>query len=698
MKKAFKVLSKYSPSELFSKLSFRVFSSISDFKWNSYYLKNSITQCQENIKFSDFKVDVPENIIDIEISAFLSAKYIEHKFQILNVNWLTFDYTETIDREGIWLEKILHTNHQKQAKAIWEKIQLINPKYIPINWQLDHVSKFSFKANLTHTQQRQFINTGVEIKHPWELSRLHHLVQLALFAKEDDEKTIKEVVCQMYDFMMTNPPGMGVNWECTMEVGIRISNMLLAFDWIKQKDKSNIIDKNFEDLFTQYVYQHGKYIVNHFEYKKGLTANHYLGNIAGLAFVSSYLAASKEILTWQILSKQEIEKETQLQFFTDGSNFEGSTSYHKLSAEMVVYATAILEKSISARFSKLKSIKSFKTIFGPNLKEKTITNLKVDSIFSSLHYDYIYRISSFIKAYSKTDGSIVQIGDNDSGSFLKLTPAGEFYTYKKLEKNYYNVDGFEGKTWIENNINHSTLSNLISGIFESSLKNKTKSIESSFAKSLINQKETPTIKKALDFTFSEFKLLEHTKTKEIIFSDYNYNSEQNLQLNHFKDFGFISFQSERLFLTIYYGANEKAFSSWGHQHNDKLSFELNINGENIFVDPGTFAYSSNPEMRNKFRSNFSHNNVVINNEEQNLFPDGIWGLFNYFKRVKTKLIAINKNYIILSNTYGSYSHFRKIDLLEDRIVITDTCNHSFEQVFNNTLYSDGYGKLNKSIN
>jgi len=60
----------------------------------------------------------------------------------------------------------------------------------------------------------------------------------------------------------------------------------------------------------------------------------------------------------------------------------------------------------------------------------------------------------------------------------------------------------------------------------------------------------------------------------------------------------------------------------GHCHNDKLSFELSRGGRDIIVDPGSYIYTGDYEMRNIFRGTSSHNTVMIDGKEQNRFIRG----------------------------------------------------------------------------
>lgn len=55
----------------------------------------------------------------------------------------------------------------------------------------------------------------------------------------------------------------------------------------------------------------------------------------------------------------------------------------------------------------------------------------------------------------------------------------------------------------------------------------------------------------------------------------------------------------------------------GHAHNDALSFEWSVGGIEVIVDPGTFAYTSDPEARNQMRSTAAHPTPVVDGEELN---------------------------------------------------------------------------------
>lgn len=59
-----------------------------------------------------------------------------------------------------------------------------------------------------------------------------------------------------------------------------------------------------------------------------------------------------------------------------------------------------------------------------------------------------------------------------------------------------------------------------------------------------------------------------------------------------------------------------------HKHNDLLSLELHIGGEDLLVDPGCFLYTSDPQAYNRFRSTRAHSTVTVDQAEQNRLIPG----------------------------------------------------------------------------
>ena len=55
-----------------------------------------------------------------------------------------------------------------------------------------------------------------------------------------------------------------------------------------------------------------------------------------------------------------------------------------------------------------------------------------------------------------------------------------------------------------------------------------------------------------------------------------------------------------------------------HGHADALSFTLSVGGEDLLIDPGTYAYHTQQEWRDYFRGTLAHNTVRIDGQEQSV--------------------------------------------------------------------------------
>lgn len=90
----------------------------------------------------------------------------------------------------------------------------------------------------------------------------------------------------------------------------------------------------------------------------------------------------------------------------------------------------------------------------------------------------------------------------------------------------------------------------------------------------------------------------------------------------FEDAGFVIMKNDEAYIFISNTASDKYVSGLtsygGHRHNDELSFELNVKGVDLIVDPGAYIYTANIDKHKEYRSTKKHNTIVVDGEEQNI--------------------------------------------------------------------------------
>lgn len=307
--------------------------------------------------------------------------------------------TVTADSEGRWLQGRVNGKNLPESRRIWG---LIEQNYEPIDWQMDFKSGYRWKENVLSRDIVYGQTPGADVKVPWELARMQHLPLLAWASGlaclegrkgfEDPAAYVREYRNQILDFIALNPPRYGVNWVCTMDVAIRVANWLLAYDLFLSIGTR--FDEEFEKSLARSVHEHAHHIFHHLEWDPLLRSNHYLADIAGLLWAAVHLPEGKEAAHWSSFVAGELAKEVSSQFHAEGSNFEASTSYHRLSAEMVVYATALY---LGGEGADLKN-------------------------FPADYWSRFQRMPQFTCDASLSNGRVAQMGDNDSGRFFKLIP------------------------------------------------------------------------------------------------------------------------------------------------------------------------------------------------------------------------------------------------------------------------------------
>ena len=609
----------------------------------------------------------------IKLPQLIINRYLHHQFDLLGSGWTRIHHGMDVrglegyryqgskkinaDSKGLWLANKINQSNLSESKKIW---QLVDSSYVPIDWQLDFKSGYRWSEKTWYKYISHGKKKGVDIKVPWELARMQHLPQMALkyinllTNSKQKEQLPKEFRNQILDFLATNPPHFGVNWSCPMDVSIRASNWLLTYDLFRSS--GFVFDKEFEDLFIQSIINHGHNIVNNLEWSKADRANHYLADIAGLVFISSFLPSSKETDAWLAFSVQELINEVGHQFYPDGSNFEGSTSYHRLSSEMVIFSTALILGLSPERQAKLKDYdcKYLKTSRNkPNLKKAPLLfysfpNSSLSSqeltLFPAWYFEKIERMIDFTVDMIKPDGHFPQIGDNDSGRFFKLSPSfksikvseakqifGNLKGYKELPDDeiyfmedhlncdhliaagyaLFKRDDFANKLGGHNEAVKSPDYSVVEALSGNTKINSQQSIYSNEKPHVDPNKEAESIfheliqdleKKSNDFLIKEFKQ-DHLDLQE------------GLNIKGYPDFGLYIYKSDRFYLAIRCWPGRLPYDA-GHMHLDQLSIELMIDGEELVSDLGSYIYTPFPKTRWKYRLAESHFTPFISNHNQ----------------------------------------------------------------------------------
>ena len=96
-----------------------------------------------------------------------------------------------------------------------------------------------------------------------------------------------EIARELDDFVEANPTGLGINWTCTMDVGLRAVSWAIGLELIRQ---SGALDDAFWERAYTALFDHGVFIRNNLENTYEVTSNHFLSNMLGLQFVGAVFA------------------------------------------------------------------------------------------------------------------------------------------------------------------------------------------------------------------------------------------------------------------------------------------------------------------------------------------------------------------------------------------------------------------------
>ncbi|MFN0305907.1 MAG: heparinase II/III family protein [Burkholderiales bacterium] len=664
----------------------------------------------------------------------LAAHYVAHRFDLLGSGWVQvrhgmrtrgiagchFDrgVAVTPDTHGRWLQDRINPSNVSEAMRIWS---LVDAGYQPIDWQVDFKSGFRWsECSLSVDIVPGRAPRGADIKVPWELARSQHLPQLALAYLAVDNRSEaqfdREFRNQVLDFAAQNPPRYGVNWVCTMDVAIRISNWLVAYDLFRIGGAS--FDSPFESIFARCVFEHARHIVANLEWHERFRSNHYLSNIVGLLFAAAYLPSDDETNAWLALAMQELPKEFKHQFNDDGSNFEASTSYHRLCTEMVSYGTAIATGLPRSRLSMLARVSPRRFPGGPRLVgPPNFLSDPGETIRAALDDDYCNRLcraAEFTRDIARPNGTVPQIGDNDSGRFLRLPGTYDLITTRVARSRYSTLADYadlpDDACWPDENIlDHRHVPALVDRLLRRNdrVDRDSKLGLEAFLVGTISRdavrlglvdadranRMTIGSSEAVLRARSRLLSLPQSSRQSYRFTnDGSASLRDGLTAHAYPDFGLYILRSPRLHLAIRCGPlTAKGIGS--HAHHDQLGVELDIDGEACVRDPGSYVYTPLPEARNRYRSARAHFAPRVMNEEPGTFEGGLF--------ILSDRAAAQCHYFGMYGFVGEHVGFscpvlRIIDVLDNAVIIDDGAiggNLERCELSNSLIVSPKYGCL-----
>jgi hypothetical protein len=523
---------------------------------------------------------------------------------------------------------------------------LLPQGYTLVDWQLDPKSGFRWSARQWHGRVVYGSLPGVEVKWPWELSRLQHLPAMAgrLAGSEAAlrSRIESEIRAQIIDFVMQNPPGFGVNWACAMDVGIRIANIAVAVD--AARASGALFDNAFLTLVSASLRDHCRFLVRNLEWGAGLCSNHYLGDIVGLLYAASYLPGDGESLQWLAFAGREIGLQIRQQFQPDGSNFEASTCYHRLSAEMVVYAAALMLHIARTRPEDARAWWSGEAVsYHPEPVAPPLdTHVGADGIaapFSEADVRRLEGMALFTHSLVRADGSVPQIGDNDSGRFMRIG---------------YGIDPYADL------VCHTHLPAAFDALFRD-------------ASGLGRSPESAWLRDWVGGAGFMGRLSGTT-------------GGQRFQA--FPDFGLFIWNRGRFRLTLrcgHVGQN----GNGGHAHCDQLAITMDLDGLPLVIDAGTGSYTPDPDARNRFRGVASHSTIVIPGREPNEWLAGRWGLFSMKDNTRAAVLEAGNDGAVVEHSGYGQKVARRICVRDDGFDLLDQIGKVANEAFSQMLLHPG---------
>lgn len=478
-----------------------------------------------------------------------------------------------------------------------ENVQLGHP---PV-WNRDPLT--GRLAPLRHASTLDYRDERVvgNIKYLWEPSRHLHVPALAqAYALTNDMRYADAMRLHIESWIDQCPPHMGVHWTSSLELAIRLINWSIAWQLIGGERSplfAGPAGTAFRKRWLASVFLQARAIATNLS-RFSSANNHLIGETAGVWIASVTWNGWPKLRRWGERCAEILEREMLKQNAPDGGNREQAFAYQQFVLDFGLLA-GLAARAAGRNFSK----------------------------------DYWTRLESmvdFIASIMDVGGNMPMVGDADDGYVVRLAPESGL-----------------GQEGLRESWPHTT-SNAMKNLGARDLELGPENREDSDVEQLVAEAPRPKPHaRSPEQPFDNFRSL--IATGAVLFDRADlarkagcFDDKSRWLLGRDGEQRFEAllarapkrYTGHRAFPYVgYYVLGDRMetpdeikmlvdagplgyLSIAAHGHADALSFVLSVGGEEVLVDPGTYAYHTAPEWRTYFRSTRAHNTVVVDGLDQ----------------------------------------------------------------------------------
>ena len=255
-----------------------------------------------------------------------------------------------------------------------------------IDWHRDYKTHDRWPVKYFRTIDYVNRNRPSDVKTVWELSRLQWLLPCGqAYVLTGDERYAEAARAVLQGWIDANPYCCGVNWGVDMEPALRV----VSWAWLMHALGASAAwrDQVFRAQLLRSLFLHALFVERYME-RSDIRGNHFTAAAMALTVAGSIFGAGADAVRWLTTGLDDVEREIRLQVHSDGVDFEASTAYHRLVAEM--FLTAAMAARAAGR------------------------------AVSGEYRARLELMAQFTESYSRGDGSTPLWGDADDGRVLPL--------------------------------------------------------------------------------------------------------------------------------------------------------------------------------------------------------------------------------------------------------------------------------------